>query len=563
MTRIRTRHARRIWMYASLGLLVVAGLALGVAHFDQALASALTPGGGWVTYRNPVYGYALTYAASWHVWRSDPRLAQYFSNYDERAIGDDFPVTGGAAKIQVEPFLKRAGQSLSAWLAVMDRDLAGGGAARLAAKTHLHVAGLPAVLLRLGPQATTEYVDAGAVVFKVSVHQSLDADAALSQRILASFHLAGALHLNQAAVLPTTLTPSLTSGTPAPPANPPFQSHRLNLPLTIDYAWYDSGNGGWMSNLAVTGGGVNSWLDHNQPNHTCDGTLTRYDGQILASGCGTNCTLSVSCYDGHPGIDFSTDAQTGIPVYAADRGTVTTFSDSVCGTAIDIASSTYAGITTRYCHLSGYVSGIANGVTVAQGQQIALSGCTGNCAGPHLHFQVNNTDNASGQPQAIDPFGWSGSGSDPWPYDLGYLWSTSPPSFVGHNLHTVTPTLSSGWTAYTDHYGVAAWYAPTITGNTATATATWSAPSGPASSPLACAGVEVWVPTDHGSATSASYTLTFGDGTPSQTASVNQNANTSWYTIYRGSHPVATVSLGNNTGANNQQVAAAQVWFSC
>ena len=46
MTRIRTRHAQRLWMHASLGLLVVAGLAVEVSHFDPALASALTPGSG-------------------------------------------------------------------------------------------------------------------------------------------------------------------------------------------------------------------------------------------------------------------------------------------------------------------------------------------------------------------------------------------------------------------------------------------------------------------------------------------------------------------------------------
>jgi murein DD-endopeptidase MepM/ murein hydrolase activator NlpD len=456
----------------------------------------------------------------------------------------------------VEPFTKPAGQSLATWVQATVRDATSAKSFQIGRR--------PAVAIAYGAQEIVEFVDAGSVVFAVSLYSTRDADLQTGRAILASFAVTGAAHVDPTAiaaepfVAPSSARAARTStGGSRGMAATAGAWPGLNLPLKVDYAWYDASNGGWMSAIAVTAGGVNSWLDHNQPNHTCDGTLTRYDGQILTGGCGTNCTLSVSCYDGHEGIDFSTDGQTGIPVYAADAGTATTFSDSVCGTAVDIASSGKPGITTRYCHLSGYVSGIATGVTVAQGQEIGLSGCTGNCSGPHLHFQVNNTNNASGQPQPIDPNGWTGGGADPWPYDLGYLWSTPTPSFVGRTLYSTSPALSGGWTAYTDHYGVASWYATTTT-RTASATATWKAPAG-----LACYGVEVWISTDHGTATSASYKLAFGDGAASQSVTVNQNANTAWYTISQGSHPVSTVTLGNNTGVRGQQVAAAQVWYSC
>src|SRR5512139_697189 len=43
---------------------------------------------------------------------------------------------------------------------------------------------------------------------------------------------------------------------------------------------------------------------------------------------------------------------------------------------------------------------------------LGISGNTGNSTGPHLHFMLIAPTGV-----AVDPYGWRGSGSDPWPYN--------------------------------------------------------------------------------------------------------------------------------------------------
>ncbi|MFB6838467.1 M23 family metallopeptidase [Streptomyces sp. NPDC056361] len=95
----------------------------------------------------------------------------------------------------------------------------------------------------------------------------------------------------------------------------------------------------------------------------------------------------------HSGQDFAVPV--GTPVKAAGAGTVVKAGPNgggdgpAYGNAIVVkhANGTYS----QYAHLSKIKVHI--GQKVAAGQQIALSGNTGNSSGPHLHFEIRTTPN--------------------------------------------------------------------------------------------------------------------------------------------------------------------------
>ncbi|MFD9246212.1 M23 family metallopeptidase [Streptomyces sp. NPDC059556] len=111
-------------------------------------------------------------------------------------------------------------------------------------------------------------------------------------------------------------------------------------------------------------------------------------------------TLSASYNQGgamwahkHSGQDFAVPV--GTPVKAAGTGTVVKAGPNgggdgpAYGNAIVVkhANGTYS----QYAHLSKIKVHIGQKVLV--GQQIALSGNTGNSSGPHLHFEIRTTPN--------------------------------------------------------------------------------------------------------------------------------------------------------------------------
>ncbi|MEU7325182.1 peptidoglycan DD-metalloendopeptidase family protein [Streptomyces griseoviridis] len=88
----------------------------------------------------------------------------------------------------------------------------------------------------------------------------------------------------------------------------------------------------------------------------------------------------------HTGVDFH--ASTGTSVHAVGSGTVVeTGWGGAYGNQIVLrmADGTY----TQYGHLSSI--GVSVGQTVTPGQQIGLSGDTGNVTGAHLHFEARTT----------------------------------------------------------------------------------------------------------------------------------------------------------------------------
>ncbi|MFF9086561.1 M23 family metallopeptidase [Streptomyces sp. NPDC014991] len=88
----------------------------------------------------------------------------------------------------------------------------------------------------------------------------------------------------------------------------------------------------------------------------------------------------------HTGVDFH--AASGTSVHAVGSGTVvSTGWGGAYGNQIVIRMAD--GMYTQYGHLSSI--GVTVGQKVVPGQQIGVSGATGNVTGPHLHFEARTT----------------------------------------------------------------------------------------------------------------------------------------------------------------------------
>ena len=202
---------------------------------------------------------------------------------------------------------------------------------------------------------------------------------------------------------------------------------------------------------------ITSVFDHCNPDYTTDGRVCEFDGETGVRSNGVDPSFSLGyaqtpggrdyiSYDGHNGWDYSMYYEN---VLATAPGTVTLAgADSInpCfGQTILIDHGN--GFTTRYAHLSAIY--VKVGDPVARGQVIAASGNTGCSSGPHLHFGVYITSSWT----AVDPWGWSGAGADPWPSDPQNLWLTgyaqfplaSAPSNVLAGAGNASATVS--WTA--------------------------------------------------------------------------------------------------------------------
>ncbi|WP_126637202.1 transglycosylase family protein [Embleya hyalina] len=90
----------------------------------------------------------------------------------------------------------------------------------------------------------------------------------------------------------------------------------------------------------------------------------------------------------HTGQDFVVG--TGTSVKAITSGTVVSAGNGgAYGNEVVIKHAD--GKYSQYAHLSSI--GVRAGQTVSTGQQIGLSGATGNVTGPHLHFEIRTTPN--------------------------------------------------------------------------------------------------------------------------------------------------------------------------
>jgi len=97
-----------------------------------------------------------------------------------------------------------------------------------------------------------------------------------------------------------------------------------------------------------------------------------------------NGTITQYFHTGHLALDIAAPA--GTTVHASDAGVVTWagWRNNGGGNVIEIDHGN--GIVTVYNHLGSI--GVTVGQTVARDEAIGAVGCTGNCTGPHVHFEV-------------------------------------------------------------------------------------------------------------------------------------------------------------------------------
>ncbi|MET8828603.1 LysM peptidoglycan-binding domain-containing M23 family metallopeptidase [Streptomyces sp. NPDC004610] len=121
---------------------------------------------------------------------------------------------------------------------------------------------------------------------------------------------------------------------------------------------------------------------------------------VASGGVGTAYRQSGSMWSSgyHTGVDFS--VPTGTSLKAVGAGTVVSagwggaYGNEV---VIRLADGYYA----QYAHLSSL--SVSQGQSVSAGQQIGLSGATGNVTGPHLHFEIRT---GPGYGSDVDPIAY-------------------------------------------------------------------------------------------------------------------------------------------------------------
>jgi peptidoglycan LD-endopeptidase LytH len=105
-------------------------------------------------------------------------------------------------------------------------------------------------------------------------------------------------------------------------------------------------------------------------------------------------------------------APRGTPVLAADDGRVLRVRPNALGGNTVYATDPAGRVVYYYAHLDAYRPGLAEGATIARGDQLGIVGTTGNAPKdtPHLHFQVMR--------MPADGRYWDGDAINPYPLFL-------------------------------------------------------------------------------------------------------------------------------------------------
>ena len=181
-----------------------------------------------------------------------------------------------------------------------------------------------------------------------------------------------------------------------------------------------------------------SIFDHSTPNYTFDNRIVGFTGDearkncpspeppgippprggVCNAGAGAYWSYSLGAwmyYDGHDGVDYGISYR---PVYAAADADQIVYAgwwdpqNHKINLGIYVRLHHANGYNTYYGHMSSVAVQSCSPpgcVFVPHGEMLGISGTTGNSSGPHLHLLVRNPSNKS-----VDPYGWQGSGTDPW-----------------------------------------------------------------------------------------------------------------------------------------------------
>jgi peptidase M23-like protein len=133
-------------------------------------------------------------------------------------------------------------------------------------------------------------------------------------------------------------------------------------------------------------------------------------------------------------------------VYSISPGTVAVYQPSGGKAGIYLQIRNPDGTYITYEHLS---KALVTSGTVVAGQPVGISGCTGNCSGPHLHFQRQDGTSFSANALSLIPISGHGSSGDP----LTHSAYTSDNAGIGYSAG------GTGDSVYVSAYNAAGGYA--------------------------------------------------------------------------------------------------------
>jgi murein DD-endopeptidase MepM/ murein hydrolase activator NlpD len=141
---------------------------------------------------------------------------------------------------------------------------------------------------------------------------------------------------------------------------------------------------------ARPGAGSSSAAAAPKPQAAAPTNDTGYVLPVTGATIGTGYKVAGSMWSSgyHTGVDFV--VPTGTTIKAIAAGTVVSAGwGGAYGNQVVIQHAD--GQYSQYAHMSAL--SVSAGQTVTEGQQIGLSGATGNVTGPHLHFEIRTTPN--------------------------------------------------------------------------------------------------------------------------------------------------------------------------